>query len=147
MSAGNPTFSDNYRIASISPQLVDNAAVLTDWVYVGNSANLVGIALVGVTDAEVTITIQQAKDSSGTSAKAITSATATATATQDNKDSVIQVEATKLDEANGFYYAALKIAVADGTNGGYVAGVLLNESRHKPVSQPAKVLNDVIVAG
>lgn len=115
MSAGNPLFSDNFRIGSISPQVVDNAAVLTDWVYAGNAANVVGIALVGATDAEVTITIQQAKDTSGTGAKIVTDATATISATQDNKDTVIQVEATKLDEATGFYYVALKIAVADGT--------------------------------
>lgn len=147
MSAGNKTFTNNYLVNSISPQTLDNANATSAWVYAGNALNLVGIALIGATDAAVTVTVEQAKDSSGTDAKAVTDATAAWTATDDNKDGVVQVETTKLDKANGFAYARLKIAVADGTSGGVVSGVLLNESRHKPVVQPAKLINDVRVVG
>lgn len=147
MSAGNPTFTDNFLITSISPQTVNNTSVASGWVYAGDALNLVALALVGATDAAVTVTVEQAKDSSGTSAKAVTDAEATWTATDDNKDGVVQVETTKLDKANGFAYARLKIAVANGSTGGVVAGALLNESRHKPVVQGAKLLNDVLIAG
>lgn len=147
MSAGNQVFAENFTVNSISPQTVNNNNVTSDWVYAGNALNLVALVMVGTTDAAVTATIEQAKDSSGTGAKAVTGASASWTATDDNKDAVIQVDTPKLDAKNGFSYARLKIAVANGTTGGVVGGVLVNEARHKPVAQPAKVLSAVLVNG
>ena len=147
MSEGNRVFAENFVVNSISPQTVDNNSVTSDWVYAGNALNLVALVTVGATDAAVTATIEQAKDSSGTGAEAVTDASAAWTATDDNKDAVIQVDTPKLDAKNGFCYARLKIAVEDGTNGGVVAGVLINQRRHKPVTQPTKVITKVLVNG
>lgn len=147
MSAGNKTFIEHYLVTTISPQLVDADSASSDWVYAGNATNLVGIVTVGATDAAVNAKLEQATDSSGTGAKDVTDADADWEATDDNKDGVIQVECTHLDTANNFSYVRLTITVEDGTAGGYVAGVLLNESRHKPVTQPAKLAHDVKVLG
>lgn len=147
MTAGNMLFAENFKVATISPQLVDDNNVVTGWLYAGNAANLVGIVSVGATDAAVTVSFEQATDGSGTGAKAITDAGAEFSATSDNKDGIFQVEATKLDVMGGFNYVQMKIAVANGDTGGYVSGVLLHESRHKPVTQPAKVIKNVQLVG
>lgn len=147
MSLGNPTFADNTLLNIIAPQTVDNNNVTSAWVYAGNAASVTAVVLVGATDAIVTATVEEASDASGTGAKAVDGATATHSATDDNKASIIQVMSEKLDHANGFGYVRLKIAVADGTTGGVVAGTLMSDSRHKPVTQPAAVINDVFVGG
>lgn len=136
MSMGNRTFDEHFRFDAIVPALVDDDTATTGWIRVIGQ-RIVGLVLVGATDITVDAKLRQAQDASGTGAKDITGAGVTQfSGTDDNKWASIDVDAAKLDINNGFTHVELLITVGDGTTGGNVAGVLLQEARHKPPAQP-----------
>ncbi len=137
MSMGNRTFNEHYRCDAITPALVDDNTKSTGWIRVVGQ-RIVGLVLVGATDITVDAKLRQAQDDSGTNAKDITGAAVTQfSGTDDNKWASIDVDAARLDVNGNFTHVELLITVGDGTTGANVAGVLLQEVRHKPPVQPA----------
>ena len=100
-------------LASINPQSATTVQT-SGWVNAANFEWLVGIVKVGAitTGGTVNAKMQQAKDSSGTSAKDITNSSITAltaAGSNSNEDAWIEVRADQLDTNNGFTYVRLSI--------------------------------------
>lgn len=80
----------------------------------------------------ITLALYQATDSSGTSAKVITSATCTITASAAMTSGLafVELDTSMLDNANGFIYVAAKVT----TSASLVAGVICHggEPRFTP---------------
>jgi hypothetical protein len=121
-------------MATIDPQLVDNATVSSDLVDMGVVRRLMFVLNVGATDTTVDAKLREAQDSGGTgeqdlSGKAITQLGAT----DDNKQVIIEVAAEELSA--GFTHVSLDVTVGDGDTGAYVSAVGLGGiPRHHPAS-------------
>lgn len=143
------SYADNHSIVVISPQLVDNDTVETPWLDMGDHPRGFALAIVGATDITVDVSIQQATDSLGSDAKALTGASVTQLTAAGGDDTYVSIEfeSVFLDRANGFQFASLLIDVGDGTTGAYVAGILMAPARHAPVTQLAAYAQQVVLAG
>lgn len=150
MSMGNPSIKDNVLVYAAVPELKNDGALTTGWMPVTNVIRLWGFVLVGGTDVTVDAAIQQAKDSSGTSAKALSKAASITqiTALQDDRWCSIDVEvdAAAFDLANSFNHAGLVITCGDAT-GADVAGLLLGWVRHRPPTQLNAYAEKIEIAG
>ncbi len=119
-------------VATIDPQLVDNATVSSDLVDMETRRRVIFVLAIGATDITVDAKVREAQDASATgeqdlSGKAITQLSAT----DDNKQVVIEVTAEELSA--GFTHLSLDVIVGDGTAGAYVSVVALADvSRYKP---------------
>ena len=126
-------------VATIDPQLVNNATVSSDLVNMSERRRMVFILVIGATDTTVNAKVREAQDSGGTgeqdlSDKAITQLGAT----DDDKQVVIEVAAEELSA--GFTHVSLDVTVGNGTIGAYVAAVALADvSRYKPDTDLASV--------
>lgn len=144
----NRPMHESFWVDVIKPQLVDNAAVTSSWLSMTDAVRLFAVINMGATDITVDAKIEQATDSSGTGAKDVTGAAITQfLATDDNKYASIDLEAARMDIANGFNYARLKITVADGTTGAYVSASIFRPTRHAPPTQVAAYAQQIVVAG
>ena len=87
----------------------------TGWIAVANHHGFLSLVQTGVlgTSATVDAKLQQALDSSGTSAKDITGKAITqiVKATGDNKQALINVKPEELDTVNGFGFVRLSVTV------------------------------------
>lgn len=102
-------------LATIDPAAQAVGTVTTGWVSVANHHGFLSLVQTGVlgTSATVDAKLQQALDSSGTSAKDITGKAITqiVKATGDNKQVLINVKPEELDTVNGFGFVRLLLTV------------------------------------
>lgn len=102
-------------LATIDPAAQAVGTVTTGWVSVANHHGFLSLVQTGVlgTSATVDAKLQQAVDSSGTSAKDITGKAITqiVKATGDNKQVLINVKPEELDTVNGFGFVRLLLTV------------------------------------
>ena len=102
-------------LATIDPSSQAAGAASTGWVSVTNYFGFLALVQTGVlgTSATVDAKLQQALDSSGTSAKDITGKAITqiVKATGDNKQALINVKPEELDTVNGFGFIRLSVTV------------------------------------
>ena len=151
MSMGSPTLAANTITYGAVPALVDDGTLATAWFPVTNVIRIWAIVLLGVSDITVDAAIQQATDTSGTSAKALSRAASITQFTDANDGSWatidVEVTAAHFDLENSFNHAALMITVGNGSVGSYVAGIVIAWVRHKPPTQHASNLYQVEVAG
>lgn len=137
---------ERFQIVASYPALTDNAALSTSWIDAGDALRIFGLVLVGATDTTTNAKFQQASDSSGTGAKDVTDAAITqVTSSGDNRHCSIELDPSKLDAANGFSWVRLTITAGDGTTGGNIAGVVMAEKRHQPVTQAAAYAEQIMV--
>lgn len=124
--------------AAIDPQLVDNAAVTSDWVSLANFHQVMFVLNIGATDITVDAKLQSADDSSGTNAADLTGLAVTQiAATDDNTQYVLVVRADQVNPINaGDTHVALVVTVGDGTAGAYVSAVGLGfNAAHLPANE------------
>ena len=132
-------------VATIDPASVAVSTVTTSWVSVANFHALVASIQTGAlgTSATLDAKLQQALDSSGTSAKDITgkSLVQIVKATGDNKQALINVKPEELDTVNGFGFVRLSITVGTAASlaGAQILGV-------NPRYASADALNQAAVA-
>ena len=102
-------------LATIDPASQAAGAASTGWVSVANYFGFLALVQTGVlgTSATVDAKLQQALDSSGTSAKDITGKAITqiVKATGDNKQALINVKPEELDTVNGLGFVRLSVTV------------------------------------
>ena len=102
-------------LATIDPAAQAAGTLTTGWISVANHHGLLSLVQTGVlgTSATVDAKLQQALDSSGTSAKDITGKAITqiVKATGDNKQALINVKPEELDTVNGFGFGRLSVTV------------------------------------
>lgn len=121
-------------VATIDPQLVDNAVKSSALVDMSKVRRLMFVVEVGATDTTVDAKLREAKDASGTDEQDLTGKAITQLGgTDDNKQVIIEVAAEELGA--GFTHVSLDVAVGDGTLGAYIAAVGLGgAARNRPVS-------------
>ena len=102
-------------LATIDPAAQAAGTLTTGWISVANHHGFLSLVQTGVlgTSATVDAKLQQALDSSGTSAKDITGKALTqiVKATGDNKQALINVKPEELDTVNGFGFVRLSVTV------------------------------------
>ena len=102
-------------LATIDPAAQAAGTLTTGWISVANHHGILSLVQTGLlgTSATVVAKLQQALDSSGTSAKDITGKAITqiVKATGDNKQALINVKPEELDTVNGFGFVRLSVTV------------------------------------
>ena len=141
-------------VGAIKPDAHVAAAYTSGWVPAKNFARFMAIFGWGTLGAGATIAgiIQQATDSSGTGAKAVTGAAIT-TATQavspadDEQQAIINLNTEDLDTANGFDYIRLSMTV--GVNTSDAMAILLGlDPRYGPASDnDASTVKEIVTVG
>lgn len=129
-------------VATIDPQLVDNATVTSDLVSMSECRRLLFVVTVGATDTTVDAKLREATDASGSDeqdldGKAITQLGAT----DDNKQVLLEVTDEELSA--GYTHVSLDVTVGNGSTGADVAAVGL---AGVPRSYPASDLDLASVA-
>lgn len=120
-------------VAAIDPQLVDDAAVTSDWASMADFDFIDFIVNIGATDITVDAKIQSADDSSGTNNTDISGLAVTQlTASDDNKQVVLRVRSDQVN--SGDTHVAVVVTVGNGTTGAYVSAVGVG---HRPTYAPA----------
>jgi hypothetical protein len=124
-------------LATVDPQDAATSAVTSDWVDVAKYPKISGLVAAGAITGTIDFKLQQATDTSGTSAKDITGASITQlSATDDNKQAWVnlEVDAGNLDLANGFHFMACIVTPTGGTTNLAFAALLGAQARYKPVA-------------
>ena len=102
-------------LATIDPAAQAAGTLTTGWISVANHHGFLSLVQTGVlgTSATVDAKLQQALDSSGTSAKDITGKAITqiVKATGDNKQALVNVKPEELDTVNGFGFVRVIVTV------------------------------------
>jgi hypothetical protein len=136
----NYYLTENFSIAAtVDPQLLNNNSVTSDWVDMSLYRKVSFILNVGATDITVDAKLQEATDSSGTSAQDITGFAITQlTATDDNEQVVIEIDATELSE--DYTHVALVVTIGNGSTGAQISAIGLGyEARYVEVDHLASV--------
>lgn len=125
-------------LGAINPSSQAAGSLTTGWISLANAERIQALVQVGTFGASATVdaNIQQAQDSSGTNAKAITGKAITQllAAGGNNVQATIDLRVEELDAANGFGFVELTITV--GTAATETAGLLLaSGTRFAPASQ------------
>ena len=132
-------------LATIDPAAQAAGVVSTGWLSMANHHGLLALVQTGLlgTSATVDAKLQQAVDSSGTSAKDITGKAITqiVKAAGDNKQALINVKPEELDTAGGFGYVRLSVTV--GVAASQTSAQVLGLS---PRFAPADAFNQAAVA-
>ena len=139
-----PNYTERWTEANrptiIDPASRNNATVNSDWVALRDYHRAVGLVQVGALAAGATVnaSILQAKDTDGTSSKAITGKAITAlTDVDDSKIVAIEVRTEELDVDAGFDCIRLQIVTAGGA-AALTSGLLIRfNSRFSPVGAAA----------
>ena len=123
-------------VATIDPDDITTNAVVSDWVDMSKFERIMAVAMAGVIAGTIDVKLEQATDSSGTGAKAITNdkiATQLSAAAGDDDQVIINLRTDELDVEGGFTHVAMTI---DGGTGGanFAAGLILG---FDPKSAPA----------
>jgi len=148
MQTFNNKLSEALALAAvISPVSQGAGTANSGWVDMRDAKRLLAVITTGVLGASATVDakLQQAVDSSGTSAKDITNKAITqiVKASGDNKQALINLADDELDSSNGFRFVQLSITV--GTAASLISGhVLLGASFEDASGQnPAAVVQVV----
>jgi len=135
-------------LATIDPDVLTAAAHSSDYVDMSKVYSIMAIVLAGELGSSATLDakLQQATDSSGTSAKDISGKAITQltqAGTDADKQAIINCRADELDTANGFTHVKLVITVGTASSDG--AGLIIGtDARHEPAADLASV--DEVVA-
>jgi hypothetical protein len=135
-------------LATIDPVSQGAGTVNTGWVSIAQPERLMALIQTGVLGASATVDakLQQATDSSGTSAKDVTGKAITqiVKASGDNKQAIINCRAEELDTNGGFAYVRLSITVGTAASlvsaqlwGGFMANLPANAYNQAGVVQIA----------
>jgi len=127
--------SDNLAVvAVVDPLLRDNAAGTSDWAGMAKHSKIMFVIAVGATDTTVDAKLQEATDSSGTGATDLSGKAITQLgATDDNKQVIIEVDASEL--SSGFDFVACVVTSGDGTAGADTCVIALaGDARYNPAS-------------
>ncbi len=136
----NALASENIAVlGTIDPDAYSASTIVSDYVSLEKFESIMIVLLVGTMGASATIdaVVKQATDSSGTSAKNLTTSKAITQLTQAGSDSdkqvVINVRAEDLDMDNSFDHAAISVTIATAACdfGAVVLGV---NPRYAPAS-------------
>ena len=131
-------------LATIDPAAQAAGTVTTGWISVANHHGFLSLVQTGVlgTSATVDAKLQQAVDSTGTSAKDITGKAITqiVKATGDNKQVLVNVKPEELDTVNGFGF--MRVTVTVGVAASITSAQLLGVN---PRYAPADVGNQAAV--
>jgi len=123
-------------LATINPVSQGAGTATSGWVSVSTYHRFLALIQTGVLGASATVDakIQQAVDSSGTSAKDVTGKALTqlVKASNDNNQALINLRVDELDTANGFDYIQLSVTV--GTAASLISAALLATCRFDPAS-------------
>jgi len=121
-------------LAALNPASVAPGTVLTAWVLAANFHSIAALIQTGVLGASATInaSLQQALDSSGTSAKAVGSHAIAqiVQASGNNVQAFIECRTDELDSGNGFIYVALSVTV--GVAASIVSGAIFGGNPPAP---------------
>jgi hypothetical protein len=127
-------------LGAINPSPQAAGSLTTGWISLANAERILGVIQIGTFGASATVdaNIQQATDTNGTGAKAITgkaiATMSSAEAGGNNVQATIDLRADELDTANGFCTVNLTITV--GVAATETAGLLLaGGTRFAPASQ------------
>lgn len=119
-------------IGALDPQDAGGGAVTSDWAPIKLFEHAFGLLLLGATDGTVDAKLQEASDSSGTGAADLTGKAITQlSATDDNKQAVIDVQASDLSD--GMTHVAMVVTGA-GTANLVAAGIFGVNPRYAPAS-------------
>lgn len=122
-------------VSQISPQLADNVVLNGGYIDMSKIERVQFILSVGSSDCDVTLTLREARDTSGTDERAIAGKTVTLTGSDDNKQAIVEVSGADMNSPNastdqpGFRYFRPRLTVADGAAGAYVSLVALGRWR------------------
>ena len=125
--------SDGVALAgAIDPQLLNNAALTSDWVSLKYFAQVMFVVNFGAMDIVGDVKIQSADDNSGTNATDISGLSVTQlTATDDNKQVILSVDQSEVN--SGDTHVAVVVTAGDGAAGDYVSAVCLGfNSEYQP---------------
>lgn len=121
-------------VATIDPQLADDATLSSDLVSMGIGEKVIFVISVGATDTTVDAKLREAQDASATGEQDLTGKAITQlSGTDDNKQAIIEVDADEL--SSGFTHVSCDVTVGNGTTGGNVSVVALRgHARYQPAS-------------
>ncbi len=137
-------------VGVIDPDATAASTVTSAWIKAADFFSFMAVVFAGTLGASATVDakLEQATDSSGTSAKDITGKSITQltqAGTDDDKQSIINLRQEELDVQNGFDYFRLSVTVAIATSD--VGGVVLGcHPRRAPASDFDLSSVDEIVA-
>lgn len=106
-------------LATINPSSQGAGTANSGWISMANFHEILAVIQTGTLGASATVDakIQQATDSSGTSAKDVTGKAITQLTSGNNKQMLINLRAQELDVANSFNYVQLSITVGTAATG------------------------------
>lgn len=137
-------------LAAIDPSSKSTGDTTTAWISMAGWLGVMAIVQAGVLGSSATLDakIEQAKDSSGTSGKAVSGKAITQltkAGSDDNKQAIINLKPTDLDIANDFTHVRLVLSV--GTAASIAAGLLIGtDPRYGTASASDAATVDEIVA-
>lgn len=126
------------QLAVLNPVGFSSATTRVGWVDLGLNERVQFIVNVGFTGAGegLTASVQQATDTNGTGAKALSPAKAITSITASNKTAVVNVVGTDLDVNGGFRYAGLLItcvtSITTAASGSIVSAICLGQPDATP---------------
>lgn len=137
-------FQEVYRQQVANPAVITTGTVPATYIDASSFEAFAFVFELGATDNVVDMKVVQATASDGTGSKDVTGAVIVQlSGTDDNKQAAIEVEANKLDLANGFRYVAVTATIAGTTTAAIV--FYGYNPKSAPVSQPAAFAQHVIV--
>lgn len=133
----NQIYRPNESVAvagAIDPQLLDNAALTSDWVSLKDFAQVMFIVNLGATDITTDVKVQSADDGSGTNNTDVSGLAVTQlTDTDDNKQVILSIDQSEVNA--GDTHVAVVVTAGDGTLGSNVSAVCLGfNSEYLPAS-------------
>ncbi len=144
-------YENTYKLKAnaFNTAMVDgNFPASAAYIDVSNFTHFAFLIDAGTLDSALTCQVRQDTSATETaSIKDVTGAVAVVGTTDDNDSFVIEVEAAKLDIANGFRYVTLAVSGAAGGNDYLCINFLGWNARHMVVTQPAEFATHALVAG
>lgn len=122
-------------VGAIDPQLLDNAALTSDWCALKDFTSIMFIVNLGATDITTDVKVQSADDSSGTNNTDITDLEITQLADDDdNKQVILCVDQSEVN--TGDTHVAVVVTAGDGTLGSNVSAVAIGfNAEYLPASR------------
>ena len=136
-------------VATIDPDVTVASTVVSDWVAMADWETILAVVLAGTLGSSATLDakLEQATDSSGSGAIAITGKAITQLTdggSDSDKQALINCTGAELDVAGGFTHVRLSMTVATATSD--VAGLIIGQgARYGPASDNDLATVDEIV--
>jgi hypothetical protein len=130
-------------LAKIAPISQGAGTASSGWVDASQYYNYLAVIQTGVLGASATVDakIQQATDSSGTSAKDVKSITQLVKASNDSNEVLVNLRADELDINNGFNY--IRVSATVGTAASLIAALLFGVDPRYGATQDSSVAQTV----